>query len=624
VILSLTSHLPISNHIVTESARVLDYRREIDGLRALAIISVILFHAGFQAFSGGFIGVDVFFVISGYLITSIILAERQAGTFTLVGFYERRARRILPALFVVSLACVPFALLWMLQDELENFGQSLVAVTLFSNNILLWLTSGYFHLENEFKPLVQTWSLGVEEQYYVLFPLFIILFWRFGTRWLAFSLVIVAILSLLLAQWGVSYKPQAAFLLLPTRGWELLIGALSAFALHNKSVFVEKLRSQAAGQLLGVIGLSLIAYSIFWLDKYTPFPGVYALLPTAGTALLILFATEQTVVGQLLGINALVFIGLLSYSAYLWHQPLFAFARLRSLVEPDTSVFLGLGLLSLMIAYPTWRYVEKPFRDRVAIGQNTIALVFPLVGLFVSCVGFVIYVNYGFSHFREELNAGINPAGRLLNAAYNERPLQFKRSLFTAPQKHNVLVLGDSFARDFINSGVENNYFSSSEISYIDDIPWCSQSGADIPEPLRSLISVADYLIISYITMPVDCWRADFDIFKKLGAQKLVVIGPKNFGWNMNAVMLLDQNARYNYRAQVLKDTVSENERLAHTLSSEYFVNLLSLLSDGYGRVPVFTEDHQIISPDKFHLTKEGAKFVGKVLFEHPLLSPLK
>lgn len=160
----------------------MEYRREIDGLRALAVIPVILFHAGFQAFSGGFVGVDVFFVISGYLITSIILIEKQANTFTLSGFYERRARRILPALFVVMFACLPFAWLWLMPADMKDFSQSLMAVSGFASNVLFWQSSGYFQTAAELKPFLHTWSLAVEEQYYVLFPIFLLLSWKLGKR----------------------------------------------------------------------------------------------------------------------------------------------------------------------------------------------------------------------------------------------------------------------------------------------------------------------------------------------------------------------------------------------------------------------------------------------------------
>ena len=197
------------------------YRREIDGLRALAVVPVILFHAGFQAFSGGFVGVDVFFVISGYLITSIILAELETGTFSVVNFYERRARRILPALFFVMLACLPFAWLWLLPDYLKSFSQSLVAVPVFASNILFWITSGYFEPAAELKPLLHTWSLAVEEQYYVFFPLFLMLTWRLGRRWILSILAVLLVVSLAAAEWGSHAEPVPTFFLLPTRGWEL-------------------------------------------------------------------------------------------------------------------------------------------------------------------------------------------------------------------------------------------------------------------------------------------------------------------------------------------------------------------------------------------------------------------
>ncbi|MEI7613002.1 MAG: acyltransferase family protein [Betaproteobacteria bacterium] len=333
----------------------MEYRREIDGLRALAVIPVIFFHAGFQAFSGGYVGVDVFFVISGYLITSIILAEKEAGTFTLVGFYERRVRRILPALFFVMLVCLPLAWMWLLPNEMRRFSASLVAVSTFSSNVLFYLTSGYF--DGEIKPLLHTWSLAVEEQYYVLFPIFIMLAWSLGKRWMIALLSATALVSLAAAQWFSLLKPEFGFLLLPTRLWELVVGVLIAFYLADEN---NKTRSQFAG----VLGVMLIAYSVLAFDRNTPFPGVYALLPTIGTGLVILYATPETWIGRFLGSKILVGLGLISYSAYLWHQPLFAFAKHRSLFEPDIGVVLALIVLTFLLAYVSWRAVEKPFRDR--------------------------------------------------------------------------------------------------------------------------------------------------------------------------------------------------------------------------------------------------------------------
>ncbi len=200
----------------------MEYRREIDGLRAVAVIPVILFHAGFNTFSGGFVGVDVFFVISGYLITSIIVAEKNAGSFTLLNFYERRARRILPALLFVMLACLPFAWLWLPPVDLKYFSESVAAVPLFASNILFWRTTNYFAPPAELIPLLHTWSLAVEEQYYVIFPLFLLVAWRLGKTRIAAFLFFVTIVSLAAAQALSAVKPAATFFLLPMRGWEIL------------------------------------------------------------------------------------------------------------------------------------------------------------------------------------------------------------------------------------------------------------------------------------------------------------------------------------------------------------------------------------------------------------------
>ncbi len=334
----------------------------------MAVLPVIFFHAGFGLFSGGFVGVDVFFVISGYLITTVILNEKQAGTFTLRRFYERRARRILPALFLVMFCCLPFAWLWMLPVEMEKFSRSLVAVSVFASNILFRKESGYFDSAAELKPLLHTWSLGIEEQYYVLFPLFVMLAWKLGRRFIAAILLVVLVVSLAFAEYKIAHKPAAAFYLLPSRGWELLLGALVAFYLQ-----ISRARSaNAIKEAGGILGIALIAYAVFVFDEHTPFPAVYALVPTLGAALIILCATPQTLVGKLLGSKPLVGVGLISYSAYLWHQPLFAFARISSAEKPSSVLFLALVLASLLFAYFSWKYVETPFRSSARVSRRAI------------------------------------------------------------------------------------------------------------------------------------------------------------------------------------------------------------------------------------------------------------
>ncbi|MBA4803154.1 MAG: acyltransferase [Brevundimonas sp.] len=326
------------------------HRPEITGLRAVAVLPVILFHAGFSAFAGGYVGVDVFFVLSGFLITSIIVREHRSGSFTLAGFYERRARRILPALFLVVGLCIPFAIHWMRPGELVDFGESLIAVVVFVSNILFWRESGYFAGAAELKPLLHTWSLGIEEQYYLFFPLFVGLLLRFQKFWLPIAFAAVAVASFAVSLWLARLSPDANFYLIPSRAWELMAGSLLALA--------PTLRPRNS---LALLGLALILGPVFLYDASTPFPGPAALPPVIGTVLVIAFADSRSLVGRGLSWGPMVWIGLVSYSAYLWHQPLFAFARLMSPNHPPAWLFLALGGLSLVLAGLSQRYVEAPF-----------------------------------------------------------------------------------------------------------------------------------------------------------------------------------------------------------------------------------------------------------------------
>lgn len=371
----------------------MDYRREIDGLRALAVLPVILFHAGFQTFSGGFVGVDIFFVISGYLITSIILAEIEAGTFTLANFYERRARRIMPALFVLMALCLPFAWLWLLPQDMKSFSQSLVAVSVFASNVLFWRTSGYFETAAELKPLLHTWSLAVEEQYYLLFPLFVLLTWRLGKTWILKSLFAVFIVSLAAAHWGATTHPVFTFFLLPTRGWELLIGGFIAFYF---SLGHKQLSHKWLNELGSLIGVALIAYSIFSFDSKTPFPSLYTLVPTVGAALIIFFTTPQTSTGKLLGSQLFVGVGLISYSAYLYHQPLLAFAKHRSIDEPSSQLIGLLLAATFLLAYFSWRFVEAPFRNKQRITRKQLFTFCVLASFAFAFFGLIGHLNKGY------------------------------------------------------------------------------------------------------------------------------------------------------------------------------------------------------------------------------------
>jgi peptidoglycan/LPS O-acetylase OafA/YrhL len=432
------------------------YRPEIDGLRAVAVVPVILFHAGFKFFSGGFVGVDVFFVISGYLITSIILTDLLAGRFSIKIFYDRRARRILPPLFLVLACSIPAAWFWLDAPDFRAFSKSLVAVSTFSSNILFWRETGYFDTTAELKPLLHTWTLAVEEQYYLLFPLLMMAAWKLGKTRTLFLLCGIAIASLIYAQMGAQADSTAAFYLLPTRAWELMVGSIIAVRFLRRSpinVAVTE-KSNWLNELASLAGLMLIGCALILFDEGTVYPGTNALLPTLGAALILVHANGSTLVGRLLSTRAFISIGMISYSAYLWHQPLFAFARNVSITEPAEATMLALTTLSLSLAYASWRYIERPFRNKVLIGPKPFYSIMTLATLLVVIIGVSGVFTNGFKdRFSEDpLMAGsfIEPTLRQrCDQGYDGRGWGIGFCTFGDPDRAltpEVAVFGDSHA----------------------------------------------------------------------------------------------------------------------------------------------------------------------------------
>ena len=293
-------------------------RPEIDGLRAIAVVPVILFHAGLTLLPGGYVGVDVFFVISGYLITGLLLLDLDAGRYSLAQFYERRARRILPALFVVVAVTLPLGFAVMLPGQFRDLSESVVTVILFLSNLYFLTQIDYFAPDAALQPLLHTWSLAVEGQFYLAFPALLALLWRAGRGRTIWVLAGLALASLALADWGGRENPARSFFFTGTRIWELLAGSLAAIAGHGR---VLRGNDRAA-----MAGLAMIAASMLLFDPSTPVPGLPALLPVSGTIAVLCFATAGTRTARLLSWHPVVVVGLVSYSAYLWHHPLFAAA----------------------------------------------------------------------------------------------------------------------------------------------------------------------------------------------------------------------------------------------------------------------------------------------------------
>jgi|JI10StandDraft_1071094.scaffolds.fasta_scaffold16263_1 peptidoglycan/LPS O-acetylase OafA/YrhL len=338
-----------------QAERSPDYRADIDGLRAVAVLAVLGFHAFAPWVPGGFVGVDVFFVVSGFLITGIVFNELEAGSFRLSSFYARRARRILPALVVVIAVVYGAGWAVLLRSELEELERHVLGAALFASNFLLWSETGYFDTAAEVKPLLHLWSLGIEEQFYLVWPLLLAALRRWRLLWATLALMAMSL------AWNavtVLTEPAAAFYLPHQRVWELLVGALLALVVRRHGASTP-VRSPA---LLSALGLLLIATSVVGIDAHQRFPGLAAVPAVLGTALVILAGSQAWPNRRMLSAPGLVWIGLISYPLYLWHWPLLSFARILEGREPDITNRIALIASAFVLASLTYRFVEMPFR----------------------------------------------------------------------------------------------------------------------------------------------------------------------------------------------------------------------------------------------------------------------
>jgi peptidoglycan/LPS O-acetylase OafA/YrhL len=524
----------------------MEYRREIDGLRAIAVITVIFFHAGFDAFGGGFVGVDIFFVISGYLITTIISDELGRDKFSIVSFYERRARRILPALFFVMLVCIPIACFFLMPRDLKDLSKSLIAVSLFASNILFWRESTYFDTAADLKPLLHTWSLAVEGQYYLIFPLLLLLLWRLDKRWIVGTLALIMFATFTFAQWAAYAKPVAAFYLLPARVWEFLIGALAAFfpSGTNRTEF-----GKTFNEVGGWLGGALILYAVFTFNKQTPVPGVCALFPVFGALLVILCATQKTMIGRVLGSKLFVGVGLISYSAYLWHQPVFAFARHIGIEDPNLYIYEILAAMSFCLAYLSWRFVELPFRDRMKF-RPSMVFGFSISLVVVFCwLGFIGYKfseevgrfgndeKYGLLVDRLRFNYGLSKDCdiKVVDAESCRTSLH--------PE---ILLWGDSFAMHLASGFLSSN----PNVKLIQaTVAHCAPVfGLAYPNAMHGVQNC------------IDSNDSIYELFRRYPSIKYVVLGSPSFHIGRERVAtrdgakILDENQIYDYFVRTLED----------------------------------------------------------------------
>lgn len=433
------------------------YRADIDGLRGIAVLAVIGFHAFPDYFPGGFVGVDIFFVISGFLISSIIFRQLRRSTFTLSEFYARRIRRIFPALVTVLVACLLFGWFALLPDELEQLGKHVAAAAIFVSNFTLWQESGYFDRAAELKPLLHLWSLGIEEQFYLVWPMLLLLLWKRQQN------IVIAIVLLTTASFVLSIalgqeKPTANFYFPFSRFWELGLGCLLAIVKespgsmkrwfdkdHVPGSRYRSLRS-CAHSVLPIVGVGLIGAAIFLFDRRTVFPGWAALVPTAGAMCVISVRGDSWFQRRIMACAGLVLIGVISYPLYLWHWPILSFATILESGTPESIARVIAVLLSLALAWLTFRFFERPVRAR----RSTRVAVALAGGLSIFGVaGLAIYAAGGFTdRFDFDVRA-IRPATRtnVLCVRSFPEPRDFNYCKSTSSAPPVAVFLGDSRAQ---------------------------------------------------------------------------------------------------------------------------------------------------------------------------------
>ena len=571
------------------------YRKDIQGLRAIAVISVILYHLGYLP--NGYLGVDIFFSISGYLITKIVYNEVLKGHFSLADFYLRRIRRIIPLVLVVTSVSLIVGWFVMLPDDFENLCQSIIATNFFANNILLLITSrDYWAIANQYKPLMHTWSLGVEEQFYLLYPLIFLLF-RGNRKKLI--LPFIATLTLVSFSWLLlSNNDGSRFYLIQFRFFELSLGGLGAI------IFKDKLINSHYSILLTVGILSILLFNFQ--------------LPANLKLLLVVILTVWLLVSSPMNnrLNALLFenrimiwIGEISFSLYMWHQIVLAFARYFVFEKIGVSGSFVIIDVTILLSIVTFYSIEKPFRNKQVFETRQLFVVLSLV-FFITCsTAYYFYSIGGITRDVPELELKASDnhinkgdAKRNIHIEYNAKIYDLDKP-FSDDKRLKILIIGDSFARDFANILLESRSRSMFDISYAPDAETCMD--------LKIRARTAKFILFSDISI------AEFGHIKRefnLDVKKVWNVGTKNFGLNNGLFYNKKGSPNYCVQRTFMKEGVIEKNILERGQWKNKYIDLIALVIDKDGKVPVFTPDCKFISQDCLHLTHAGAVYFAELV----------
>jgi len=564
------------------------YRKDIDGIRAIAVISVIFFHFGI--FPNGYLGVDIFFVISGYLITGIIYRDILENRFSILNFYLRRTRRIIPLVSFIGLTALIIGVFTMLPDDLENLAQSIIATNIFSNNILQAITTkNYWDVVNEFKPLMHTWSLGIEEQYYLFYPFLFLFIGKKKMNWILPILFIFTLISLVL--FFSPFKDFYKFYMLPFRFYELSIGGIAAILLKDRII------KNNLSPFLILLIIIILCFNFSFIPH-----SILIFLTIVFTCGLLITANEKNKLSSLILENkVIVFIGKISFSLYMWHQVLLAYGRYFVWNELNLMNLSMVFILTILFSIVTYIFIEQPFRNKKRINNKILIWSLSSVFLFTSLFSFYIYSHAGVLHDIPELDIKKQSAKRNMHAKYNDGIYQLDKD-FEANDKIKILVIGNSFARDWANILLESKFNHKIEISYIYQ--------AEKHKDLYKRIQAADYIFWSEI------YKKDIKAMN-IDLNKVWCIGTKNFGVNNGIFYNYKESDYCMQRTFMEKKYIEKNYKLKAEWNEKY-IDLISLVIDKDSTVPVFTTECKFISQDCRHLTKAGAKYFSTLIENQP------
>lgn len=646
------------------------YRPEIDGLRTIAVLAVIIYHAQFMLggehfLKGGFLGVDVFFVISGFLITSIIMKEViTRGKFSFVNFYERRARRLLPALYTVIICSLPVAWLLLLPTQLEDYAKSILSTLVFGSNFYWDISLQEYGAESALlKPFLHTWSLAVEEQYYILFPLILLAIYRWCKSYTVVLLTAGLLISLQFSDSLSKFDHSASFYMLPTRFWELLAGSLLANILHFHP---QRENDELLNKTMPVLGLFLILHAIIFVDFDSNHPGYVTLQPVIGTMLIIWFSSPSELITRMLSSRAFVAIGLISYALYLWHYPIFAFGRHFNPVPEISDKFLWIAL-SFVLATASYFFIERPLRDKNRVKSKTFLVLILLSTAPILIMSYLFMSGHveGVQKARlETLYGANNPDNKILRAE-TWRPLlhlhhefgykggrgakadeaslsEKEQSWFSAKESKKILIIGDSHSKDLFNALYLNKQlFKGLEFA---------RYGFDIaggPEVYEEMVrspnfQKANVVIISerYCTETnqkrLDCEQlaALPGLIRNLqreGKKVVVASNTPEFKPYNGYVNIFDGYLRkkmdqfnetelnqlyYSMQVPIVKKVNERLKQFAINAGAKY-LNKFTLLCDEQGKVcDGTTQSGMKLFYDYGHYTLDGAKYVGWKIYK--------